>query len=1384
MKEVFIHNKKYIVNQCEFETATNLDLDPMVVKTNVSFCDRDIGMLKKLSSTLGLNEIFCSEVEFGGYIPINLVDIFPTINISCQKISVENIRQNIRFYNLENRINIIRYTSKDEYELSVENEIGIIISKVDTEKQGMRKLSYFEKFIYVSNLIWTEFSNKFRYWLQEDSSGVFKFTYDNLINLLIMVKDAGDQFRDILERNKPYIDRWTILDTGSTDNTISIINEVLADKEGTLYQEPFINFRDSRNRLLELAGSDCAFNLMLDDTYYVTGSLRDFLAIARGDDIADSFSVFISDPECEYSSNRITKSQRGLRYKYKVHEIIEENKNLCIPINIVKIIDVISPYMRERTMTRKEKDLELLFEDLNEMPDDPRSLYYIAETYYCMGDWTNAFKYYKLRTESENKGFNEEIYDSYFKIGLISERFLNSPWEECEEMYLNCYRYDTDIPDPLFMIGYHYLNSGNNKLAYNFLKRVMMVQKVHKNMNVRTIITSEYAPRFLLPLCLDFKDYELGLKCASILVNNFKDNFTYRKWLSIFSLNNKLETESSLDISTLPKLKSDQKLICFIDNGGWDSWDGETLTTKGLGGSETWTVQYAETLALNQNNKIIVFCNCGDTEKVHKNVTYIPIEKFIRFGLDNVIDVCLVSRFSEYLFLCIQNQFTIQKLYYVLHDLAIEGDIVPVTDKLTGILCISEWQKEQFLRVFPSFKNKIHIISYGIETSEYSNLENKKKYSFIYPSFPNRGLLYLLKMFPKIVERYPDAKLNVFCNLDLAYLHYAKEEIDEIRSLLDQQSTTVTNHGWVNRETLNQYWSESHIWFYPCTFAETCCRVAMEASASKTFAICNDLGALTETVGSRGAIIPGDPKTEEWQSNALTNLFFTLDHQLENIFIEKNYSWAKTKSYSSVVADFETRFLTIENEAKIDNVVPQVEEITESYFESEDPTLKLKYIHSKLNLEYGSFQEEYNEQIMNCKFIKGTENVLEIGGNIGRNSLVIAYILNRNNNSNLVTLESNPQFAKQLEHNRNSNDLNFHIEESALSKRKLIQGENNWETIISPTVPSGYISVNTITWEKLCEKYPFTFDTLVLDCEGAFYYILKDMPEILTNIKMILMENNYHDRSHKQYIDSILEQNGFGIAYSEPGNDVRNSLLSCREMFYQVWIKGYQNNTIPMDIFQICIHNYQKIPEKVFDNISRSTYGRYTYTLNTGPMVSKIVDKFDQDYKRKYDSCLKFQHKKDMLQMVMLYASGGVYVDIDFEPLTSFDNILKRNELNPTFVGVLGVNRNDGLNICLMACTKYNKIISLILHHFYMLNFEEHVNGDYGLMCRIVGFALKKFMGVDQLEEGFYRINGERILLLNEIWNEGDYSSCKIVCNEEVLGNSRYVDYPWDLNEK
>jgi hypothetical protein len=80
----------------------------------------------------------------------------------------------------------------------------------------------------------------------------------------------------------------------------------------------------------------------------------------------------------------------------------------------------------------------------------------------------------------------------------------------------------------------------------------------------------------------------------------------------------------------------------------------------------------------------------------------------------------------------------------------------------------------------------------------------------------------------------------------------------------------------------------------------------------------------------------------------------------------------------------------------------------------EEVKSKLAVIQSKLKISYGSFHNEIEEQRMATNYLTGHEKVLEIGANIGRNSLIIAHILNEKNNSDFVSLECDQFLANIL----------------------------------------------------------------------------------------------------------------------------------------------------------------------------------------------------------------------------------------------------------------------------------------------------------------------------------------------------------------------------------
>ncbi len=213
-------------------------------------------------------------------------------------------------------------------------------------------------------------------------------------------------------------------------------------------------------------------------------------------------------------------------------------------------------------------------------------------------------------------------------------------------------------------------------------------------------------------------------------------------------------------------------------------------------------------------------------------------------------------------------------------------------------------------------------------------------------------------------------------------------------------------------------------------------------------------------------------------------------------------------------------------------------------------------IHKQLSINHGSFNEELPEQRLSYNFLTGNEKVLEIGGNIGRNSLVIAKLLN--DSKNLVVLESDKNNAEKLNENKKINNFNFHIENKALSSKKLIQ--KGWKSKISDVLIDGYFWVDTCNYNYIIDKYNIIFDTLILDCEGAFYYILNDFPEILNNINLIIMENDYEDINYYNYVKNTLISNDFICIYVEYLPQATK--FPCINRFFEVWKKNINYNCL------------------------------------------------------------------------------------------------------------------------------------------------------------------------------------------------------------------------------
>ena len=991
MKTVEIEKQKYVVNDDEFNKWEIDKFCNVNVLLKLSLYERVISLMGDISKQLGLNDCVIVNPTHGGFVPIacspNFANVY-TANVSPEHSA--NIAANIAKHGVTNinpllenqplrkaeqnptvdlappflkvdKVDGFAFIEKSKdvnYQLLVKSKPPFLLTETNPTVAHMYhkayKLTNTDLSLYVSKEKCADFQSKFSYCINNETG---ELSYDNLINLCIMVKNGGPQFEDMLTKNLPVIDEWTILDTGSTDDTLAIIDRVLVGKKrGNLYQEPFINFRDSRNRLIELAGKRCKYILMLDDTYRMEGNLRDFLTHMRGDQMSDSLSLYIKSDDVEYSSNRIIITSRNLKYLYRIHEVIQErnNMNVIIPNYEALITDGRFEYMEERTHNRKESDLKLLYEELEEDPDNPRTHYYLAQTYNLLGDNENCYKWYLARMNHPNPGFIQEKVDAVFEAARQANFSLGRPWPECEELYLKAYELDKSRPDSLYFLGIHYYLEGSRQIAYNYFKKGFELgYPVHCQYGLKPTLSYHFLPKFLTELCYEFGNYELGERSARFFLEknpSTADGYEVQlSWHNIFVNLNKMNTPAKFEV------RSDKPLLCFVADGGFEPWTGADILTKGVGGSETYIIEMASYIQQHGHFKVIVFCNCGK-QSVFEDVDYIPLDCFQPFAKQVKIDTCIISRFTEYVPVAIQGR--VDNIYIVLHDLTPSGCVIPMNPKLKQIFCLSEWHVGYFLERFPMFKGITVPFYYGTGgrparvgsdpslrdppyVKDFSTTTGDKPPSlrdpsvkdfsttstgggayggtapvFIYSSFPNRGLLQLLQMWPKIVAKYPTASLHIYADVDGKWVNSVEpHKMTQIRQLLnyykDIKSINIVYHGWVSKSVLTAAWVGADYWLYPCTFMETFCLTALEAAISKTVCITNGLAALQNTVGDRGVCVEGDATTREWQDKALTALFSIMENKDEREKLtEKNYQWATNLTWKNQAYKLVNEYLT------------------------------------------------------------------------------------------------------------------------------------------------------------------------------------------------------------------------------------------------------------------------------------------------------------------------------------------------------------------------------------------------------------------------------------------------------------------------------------------
>jgi glycosyltransferase involved in cell wall biosynthesis len=294
-----------------------------------------------------------------------------------------------------------------------------------------------------------------------------------LLTLTMILKDEARTIGATLASVKPFVDRWVILDTGSTDGTQDVVREAMAGVPGELHEEPFVDFATTRNRGLELSGEATEFILWLDADDELTGGkdLRAFLArerAARGDD-RDAYYVRV-DTGIQFDSARVVRSSAGWRFRGVVHEVIcrEGRRPPTVRIPGVLLRHFPEAVSAERSRRRWERDAGLLEGAAAKDPGDARTAFYLAQTYQWLGRLDDAERAFLGRIALG--GWWEEVFESKMALARIAQR-RGDPWPGVLARYLDAFAFAPGRAEPLHAIAMHYDAEKQPALAYLFARR-------------------------------------------------------------------------------------------------------------------------------------------------------------------------------------------------------------------------------------------------------------------------------------------------------------------------------------------------------------------------------------------------------------------------------------------------------------------------------------------------------------------------------------------------------------------------------------------------------------------------------------------------------------------------------------------------------------------------------------------------------------------------------------------------------------------------------------------------------------------------------------------------------------------------------------------------
>lgn len=230
---------------------------------------------------------------------------------------------------------------------------------------------------------------------------------DVTLGLAMIVRNEAPVIERCLRSVLPHIDYAVIVDTGSTDDTMSIAQRVLEGVPAHFGAMPWVDFGTNRTQLLGLAQGKTDWILCLDADMTLEGVGR-FPVTSAG--------LVRYTGALDYAQALLLQGDMAWRYVGRTHEYVVTD-DPRYTVGPAPGWSVTHHGDGTNRADKASRDITLLLEDAD--AGDVRAMFYLAQSFQDLDMRPEAMRWYAKRAEAG--GFAEEAFIARMRCGLLAE---------------------------------------------------------------------------------------------------------------------------------------------------------------------------------------------------------------------------------------------------------------------------------------------------------------------------------------------------------------------------------------------------------------------------------------------------------------------------------------------------------------------------------------------------------------------------------------------------------------------------------------------------------------------------------------------------------------------------------------------------------------------------------------------------------------------------------------------------------------------------------------------------------------------------------------------------------------------------------------------------